>query len=239
MIGITERGDAGIDTDWFGWVEKNKPAILLSKDPIKLCENLKRFTKPNVIAHATITGYGGTVIEPNVIPVEEAMKGVSSLKSFLGQERVVIRIDPVIPTEKGIETAVNVVRLAQKIGTFRVRVSFIDYYDHVKKRFAEEEISLPWQTFHAPLELRNKAFDAIQKESKTIVEVCGEPDFNCTGCVSALDCKIFGIESKPGHSFQRPKCACISLKTELLKYKDRCPHQCLYCFWKDNGTRTV
>lgn len=234
-IGITERGDAGLDTDWFDWVRKGKPAILLSKNPCKLYDKIKQFDKPNVIAHATITGYAGTVLEPNVLSVEEAMKGVQCLKGLLGQERVTIRVDPVIPTEKGIETAVNVVRLAQEIGTFRIRVSFIDYYEHVKYRFQQEGISLPWETFHAPLEFRQRALLTIQGEAKTTVEICGEPDFKCTGCVSAKDCEILGQEFKHSFAHQRPKCACISLKTELLKHRDRCPHKCLYCFWKDQA----
>lgn len=235
-IGITERGDAGLHTEWFDWVRKDRPAILLSKNPCKLYDNLKQFSKPNVIAHATITGYGGTILEPNVISVEEAMQGVSSLKTLLGQERVVIRIDPVIPTELGIETAVKVVHLAQEIGIFRIRVSFIDYYEHVKQRFKEEEVDLPWQTFHAPLELRQKALETIQKEAKVEVEICGEPDFKCLGCVSAKDCEILGQEFKHSFAHQRPKCACIALKTELLNHRDRCMHKCLYCFWKDQAS---
>ena len=32
---------------------------------------------------------------------------------------------------------------------------------------------------------------------------------------------------------QRPKCMCYSGKTELLAHKQRCPHGCLYCYWRD------
>ena len=36
-IGITERGDAALDTSWENWVfVQKRPAILISKDPLKL-----------------------------------------------------------------------------------------------------------------------------------------------------------------------------------------------------------
>ena len=37
LIGITEKGDAAIDTSWKNWVfMQRRPAILISKDPLKL-----------------------------------------------------------------------------------------------------------------------------------------------------------------------------------------------------------
>ena len=55
QIGITERGDAAINTDWKTWVYSfNKPAILITKNPIKLIEeNQELFFgyKGNVILH--------------------------------------------------------------------------------------------------------------------------------------------------------------------------------------------
>ena len=37
LIGVTERGDASIDTSWKDWVfMQRRPAILISKDPLKL-----------------------------------------------------------------------------------------------------------------------------------------------------------------------------------------------------------
>jgi len=62
-IGITERGDAALDLGWLPWVEDGKPAILITKDPLKLWKELighllsKKF---NIIIHATITGLGGS-----------------------------------------------------------------------------------------------------------------------------------------------------------------------------------
>jgi hypothetical protein len=69
-IGITERGDAGLDLGWLPWVREGKPAILITKDPGTLLKELmlqgKEYPpgKFNVIIHTTITGLGGSVFEP-------------------------------------------------------------------------------------------------------------------------------------------------------------------------------
>lgn len=71
-IGITERGDAALDTSWEDWVfVQKRPAILISKDPLKLFTEVTSMVDqygfcPNIIVHCTITGFGGTKIEPNV-----------------------------------------------------------------------------------------------------------------------------------------------------------------------------
>jgi hypothetical protein len=39
-IGITERGDAGLDFGWLPWVKKGLPAILITKNPNELLGNL-------------------------------------------------------------------------------------------------------------------------------------------------------------------------------------------------------
>ena len=233
MIGVTERGDAALDTAWYKWVQDKKPAILISKNPVLLCERLDQFENPNVIVNATITGYGETVLEPNVINYTEAIEiGLKNLVKKLGAERIVLRIDPIVPTEKGIQVALDVLNKAQEIGSFRVRISFIDNYPHVIKRFAEEDIALPWTSFHAPLELRQEAFKQIQTKSQTMVEICAEPDFFCSGCVSSRDCFTLGIDASEGGGFQRPLCSCLAQKHELLSKKQKCAHGCLYCYWK-------
>jgi DNA repair photolyase len=224
-IGITERGDATLDNGWFEWVRDKKPAILITKDPFKLNEILASFiSHSNIVVHATITGFGGTVLEPYVPEYKKSLEGYNSLIKILGEERVVLRVDPVIPTEKGLETAKNVMK---ELNYTRARISFIDYYDHVKRRFAAEDISLPWDTFHAPLDLRKKAWKELGEP-----EVCGEPGFECCGCVSGMDCQILGVQPIQKEKGQRFQCACLANKRELLTSRKQCSHQCLYCYWR-------
>lgn len=227
-IGITERGDAALDTSWYTWVvEEKKPAILISKDPLKLYDHLKDLKDINVIVHTTITGFGSTIIEPKVPEVSNALEGFEKLCKFLGPERIVLRIDPVVPTERGIETACSVLKKAKKISTTRVRISFIDLYDHVKKGFASKGIQLEWDSFHAPLLLRKKAWERLENP-----EVCGEPSFACSGCISEIDCEILKVDPIDKMFFQRKSCACLGNKKELLSCRSQCAHECLYCYWQ-------
>jgi DNA repair photolyase len=223
MIGITERGDAALDLKWHDWVTSKKPAILITKDPKLLCCYLNG--TENVIIHCTITGFGKTILEPNVPEVIKAVEGMNILINKFGVERVVLRIDPIIPTGKGITRALEV--FACRTKDQRVRISFLDMYTHVKERFIKNGITPPYFSLHAPLELRKDV--AAQFPG---AEVCGEPGFKCTGCVSAKDCEVFGIQPTANLREQRPDCQCLMLKIELLLTKHPCAHKCLYCYWQ-------
>jgi hypothetical protein len=226
-IGITERGDAALDwVDWLDWVSDGQPAILITKDPHKLAERVAKLDKPNIIVHTTITGWGATALEPNVPAPELALQGFTELVSLLGVDRVVLRIDPVIPTDYGILTAKGVRDRAT--AATRVRVSFIDLYSHVKARLSriDLDLKLTWSSFHAPYNLRYHAWDVLGQP-----EVCGEPGFKCMGCLSATDCQILGVQPTTQIGNQRPECACLAMKAELLHRKAQCDHKCAYCYW--------
>jgi hypothetical protein len=55
-IGITERGDAGIDYEWLEKIHSVKAAILITKEVNDtFIDNV--INKNNVIVHATVTGW--------------------------------------------------------------------------------------------------------------------------------------------------------------------------------------
>jgi len=235
-IGITERGDPSHNREWMNWVRQDKPAILITKRPSVLYEILNsHFVNPNVIIHCTITGYAGTKIEPNTPSVEDSIEGLFNLVNFLSPERVVLRIDPIIPTEKGFVRAKKI--LDQVLSSWkpeyprlRVRISFLDNYPHVKTRFAQAELpTIPYE-FHAPVSNREKC---VQDFNYAGIEICGEPDMKCTGCISAIDCQTLQVSPTQSTSLQRQTCCCLAQKQELLTKKQRCPIGCLYCYWKD------
>jgi hypothetical protein len=68
---------------------------------------------------------------------------------------VVLRVDPIVPTERGMNTALDVIAAFGGIGIKRLRFSFLDNYKHVKTRFKNEGIGELYNgEFHAPLEIR-------------------------------------------------------------------------------------
>lgn len=227
MIGITERGDAAIHHEWKSWVNAGEPAILITKDPGGLLEHAT--VDMNIIIHATITGFGGTKVEPGVPHPTEALDGYRQLCDLFGEARVVLRIDPIIPTEKGIRTATMPVL---KRARGRVRASFLDNYPHVKERFRKAGLPVLPYDFHAPLEQRKRIHGELEVQLGQEIEICGEPGMACTGCVSMTDMDTLLVTGLARGGGQRKACACLSLKKELLNHRGQCKHGCLYCYWR-------
>jgi hypothetical protein len=141
----------------------------------------------------------------------------------------------------------------------RYRTSFFDYYPHVKVRTQEihydgnyhqlfinkenvneyiKDLNEIQTSFHLSLDTRKSFLSIIQKDADKYnaqIEICGEPGLPCTGCLSKKDLDTFGInlEEEIKAGFQRPTCACLGIKYELLNRKSPCIHNCMYCYWKD------
>ncbi len=230
-IGITERGDAGLDFSWYNKRNNYDGLILITK---KLSDEfIEKAMNTNCIVHATITGLGGTIYEPNVPKLDESSYYFNNLIECIGNERVVLRIDPIIPTERGVEKSLNVYNKLYKENLedyqSRVRISFMDNYPHVKQRFIKAGLNpLPYN-FHAPLELRKEILKLFPN-----AEVCGEPGIKSVGCVSEKDLEILSIKIPKNvvKSFQRIECQCLSVKREIFNEIKQCLNKCLYCYWK-------
>lgn len=235
-VGITERGDAGLD---LSWVDKLLDLNILITKSVndKFIEKLMESHNSGykIILHATCTGLGGKKIEPNVpAPEWTHSQVVDLIEAGFPAEQIVLRIDPIIPTERGIETAQNVLELFRDIEILRVRYSFLDMYPHVKERLRQAGLPVRYESFHAPREMINNALNMLDFYSDIFeFESCAEDTPHQLGCVSHKDLNIFGITADlSGTSNQRKGCLCVANKTELLTQKKQCKHGCLYCYWR-------
>ncbi len=257
-IGITERGDAGIDLSWQDKLDSVDGAILITKN---ITEEFQKALlahhnagKP-LILHATCTGWGNSWLEPNVPPKEKQIESILNLldKGF-PLERIVLRMDPIIPTNKGLYKFISVIQSAEHkripVDRIRKRISLLDEYPHVKERLEEVgEEPFYGQYFQAaPWDMQKAAFviDSIANtwdNSAEPFEACAEPKFaemskyiKPIGCVSEKDIGVMGLDindlpvSVNGQN--RNGCLCCTAKTELLAQRHRCPNGCLYCYWK-------
>lgn len=241
-IGITEAGDGGLDLSWGSKLREVDAAVIVTKQLTPGCRQLLLENQNKCVLHMTITGYGGTVVEPNVPDWHSSLaRLVSLVDEGFPREQVVVRVDPIIPTEKGIETAYRVLCFADQYGFKRFRVSIIDMYPHVRQRFKEAGLPLPYNDSFSPPPSMVAAVDEMMEVFKSVrpdvtVESCAERLQNAVpcGCVSGKDLDILGIPHSSLDQLgpQRAGCLCCSAKTELLKNKHRCPHQCLYCYWR-------
>lgn len=243
IFGVTEKGDPSIDYAWVKKMDIVDGAILITKNLTdKFIEEILK-VKNKVILHVSCTGYGGTIVEPNLPNYTKQLDNVKKLISLgFPKNQIIVRIDPIIPTEKGIENVEDIVCYI-KDDIQRFRVSVIDLYPHVKQRFKDKGLPIPFEGFQATDEqfqsLDNKLKE-LSKKYNVSFESCAEKYLFSTkkiGCVSENDFKLLGLELDTDElKQQRPTCLCCAAKTELLEHKQvdhyGCGYKCLYCYWR-------
>ena len=241
-IGTTESGEIAYNLDAFDRLYKAN-IIITKRLTDKLIEKLIEY-KDKIILHLTVTGMGSTRIEPFVPNPQATLEKLQKLiDGGFPTDHIVLRVDPIVPTFKGLNTATSVLRLFRGLGIKRVRISFLDNYKHVRERFKEIGVELYNGEFHAPLKERLKYLTAIKYCAEECgyesVEACGEPGIESVPCLSQKDIDILGLTDDitlEGSKGQRNSCHCPSNKKELLKIKPhKCNNGCLYCYWKDEN----
>lgn len=246
-IGITEAGDAGLDLSWGEKLDQVDGAVLITKNISLDFISAVLNHKDKLIIHATFTGYGSTILEPCVPSSRDEYRAIMDLvESGFPKERIVIRVDPIIPTLKGTRTALSAIETFMDRGFSRYRISVIDMYPHVRNRFKQADLPLPYNDGFSPDDKQLGYVDAMIKIAKTHwksqhneplrIEACAEPRLSepiICGCVSDYDLALLGLHDDTVDSigYQRKNCMCYSGKTELLQNRCQCPHGCLYCYW--------
>ena len=250
-IGMTECGfDPGIDMAWRDSIKNADGAILITKHITDkfISAVIEENKNVPIIVHATTTGWGGTVVEPNVPKYTEQLDQLKKLiDTGFPTNRIVLRIDPIIPSNGGmtrLQNVLNTAILMKLIPGIRIRISVMDNYPHVNKRFLAHGIKPMYNgERYAP----DEVFDSLKKiltpygEKDIIFEVCAEPKLiglDCIkqiGCLSNTDLESMGLPLYTGGTKcqQRKECLCLPLKFQLIKKFTPCPHKCLYCYWQD------
>lgn len=143
-IGVTEAGDAGVDLSWEEKLDDVDAAVLITKcvSPDFFDATLRH--KDKLIIHTTVTGYGHSILEPNVPTLYEEFTAIMELvKAGFPMSRIVVRVDPIIPTEKGLSVAYHTLISFMEMGFQRYRVSVIDMYPHARSRFKRLDCRFP------------------------------------------------------------------------------------------------
>lgn len=261
VIGITEGSDPAFGNWEQALTDSNgnyivSGAILITKNlhDALIADILRVNHTLPISVHATCTGWGGTAMEPHVPTPRIQLRQIRKLiRAGFPRNRITLRIDPIIDVGNGVEVAASVAKtaLAHDILTpndpngVRVRVSVLDCYPHVRDRFRERGIVVPYNgTFTAPKSTFDKIAIAFKPiiDAGIIINTCAEPlltanpGFVQQGCLSAHDLDVMGISYDPAcltKCQQRSTCTCLGIKRELLPVKKPCPHQCAYCYWRD------
>ena len=246
-IGITERGDAGINLAWVAKINQVDGLVLITKNITETfaLNVLDLYSKGyKIIVHCTCTGYGHSELEPNVPDYKTQL---NSLKNMIDRgfpaDHCVLRIDPIFPSERGLNRVRDVLHyfMSLNTGVTRIRISLVDEYKHVKERYRQRGWNpLYGNNFYPSYEQKKLVADVLNQYS-FLYELCAEDDFlkmlnngQIIGCISSKDLHIMGIptEAMTINPQNRKGCHCLSCKTELLTDRKPCPHGCVYCFWR-------
>lgn len=214
--------------------------------------------KPGIL-HVTCTGWGGSDLEPNVPMSYKIEQQLAELVSLgYPRERIVMRIDPIIPVSSGLHAFEETVKMADRHGITRVRSSLMQMYRHVIERMSFDERCEQWLKtlngiYHGKFfpDKQTLTDNGFYDEMLSITgqyphisfECCASPlliraGFESTGCMSNKDLLINGLnpdELNVPKGHQRDACMCL-LKKQLIPggYKrGRCPNKCAYCYLKD------
>jgi len=192
----------------------------------------------------TITGYGPP-LEKKSPPVEKALDDFRRLSEKIGPKRVTWRFDPIIylpgkGKEWTLECFEKIIRVVAP-NTDRVVVSFLDFYEKVKRRLQKmgKETGLKVIDLYSKKDtLREIATDLAKLARINNLEIfsCAEKEELTPYGIKAGSCidgerlnKIFNLTIKiKKDKHQRPNCRC-TVSQDIGEY-NTCQHGCVYCY---------
>ncbi len=224
--------------------------VFWSKDYRHFLLDTAELTIPSLLApyntyfHFTITGLGGTPIEPGVPPPHEALGQMTEMARRWGPERINWRFDPVVVWEEdgqsrsNLETFPRLAEAAAAAGVTRCTFSFADWSYRKCGRRAEQR-AIPYvdppeaeKQHMAGLLVEMAAAAGLELFSCAGPAWTGLPGVGPAACVDAALLQSLHSQHLPAtagkDSGQRRACGC-SPSVDIGTYA-RCPHDCVYCY---------
>jgi len=219
--------------------------VLWSKDFRPLLHNaaarqaLSRYDQ--LFCHLTVTGLGGTPLEPNIAPWQQVIDQLPELIAFAGDaRRVTVRYDPIVHWYEGDEVHSNrplaepILRAVSQAGIDTVRISFATLYGKVARRKGWRWYDpTPEERLHAAREL-----SALARSLGITLYACSQNDLQEAGIPpsSCIDGEL--LSALHPHKLpaalgkdrgQRAECRCTP-SVDIGSYQMRCPNGCRYCY---------
>lgn len=242
VVWMNECGDARFHLGRFETaLAEGKKCIIYTKTLTKGIVRVLDSKVTSTNLHLTISGWGGTWLEPGVETAEKEIEALHKLLRIYPTNRITVRVDPVIPTVEGMVRAAQVLsNIPQDV---RVISSIIQLYSNMHQLFNRLEIDKNHYTIKSgnvmfpSSEFAQVVYDGLS--SYHTISVCGHPYIlsGCDhdGCVNADSMRSLGLTPVNMAGKQRPGCKCQAIKRQILKYSDTCSHGCLYCYAHRNA----
>ena len=216
------------------------PRRLVAPGPLG---DLVRWGIENPFVHLTLTGLGGSKLEPNVPPTAEVIAQLDGLLEALGAEprRVLWRFDPVL-VEAMTPDRFEV--LARELGGRGVQTCTISFpaLMSLKGSLAPtyQRHGLARHDRKVKRDLALRLAEVAGRHGLT-VQACCQPKLvqDCGGAITPACCISAPLAvalhprrlplDLPRDPAQRRSCRCIK-SDDIGKYTDRCASGCVYCY---------
>ena len=218
--------------------------------PFLSCEKLHSLVNElaNPMVQLTVTGLGGTPLEPGIPPYDNVLNALPSLISLFkhNPERIRWRFDPILCQQNGLQHFSKIADRMIDVGIFECTISFPTYFSlkgNLQSQFDRAGI-LKW-TVDSQRAFVNQLAEAA-KNRGIVLKSCAQPqlcqmhpEIRPASCVDgALFERLHpdGIPlSLPKDPSQRKHCNCV-LSEDIGNYAaHRCHGGCVYCYSKAGG----
>ena len=239
FVWVTETSDP-----FFHWQSvaevagSGQPVVVYSKNlvPVSFFQD-----NPRVALGLTITGWGGTWLEPGVISPETMVAHFNRVAETVGCNRLRLRVDPGIPTAEGLHRARAVLGgIVVPVRTITSLLQFYKGHDKIFERLGIDRSSYKIRSGRAVFPDPELAAWWLRElllarpDFAGCVSFCGMPyqvaGAEHMGCVDEALLRAIGVtvfkRIAPGR--QRPGCRCVIAKRQALH--GGCAHGCLYCY---------
>ncbi len=221
------------------WSKNFQPLI---KNHYNLLTLLKKYSQ--VYLHFTVTGFGGTEIEPAIPEPLKALNQLKKLVDLFGSERISLRFDPILFYKKEEKVKTNfdffpqIVEFSEKFNIKRIIFSFVQFYPTVIKRFKKAGIEYIDPPENEKISLARKLVNKLKNSSAKLYS-CSQDFLTILDGVEKSRCidaeylsEIHPLGWKIEHKKdrgQRKECGCSQSK-DIGSYSLNCPYPCLYCY---------
>lgn len=224
--------------------------VLWSKDFANLLRNAHDLRSllaayDQIYLHFTITGLGGTGIEPGVPPYRRALAQLPALADLAADpRRISVRFDPLVHWREGSAVRSNrrlfeeAADAAAAAGVRDIRISFAQWYGKAVRRarargFRYVELSGDDQRAVAAELAAAASARGLVLHACSQPALAGVPGLRPSACIDgglleALHPRREPVSRRKDRG-QRPACLCTESR-DIGSYAQACPHGCVYCY---------
>jgi hypothetical protein len=225
--------------------------VIWTKNPQNMLKNrrlrgiLEKMSQIHVLL--TITGLGGTPLEPNAPKQEQVFPQLSRIIDFIGSpRRLAVRYDPLIDviyqgkdriTSIDVDLFEDVLSRAHLVGIKRIIVSYVTVYAKVKKRLAKNGFCMVDHPIEEMIDFIKTEMMPRTEKLGMELSTCVLPDLTTRGCIDGETLIKLHPSNEPcslaKDRSQRDACHCTK-STDIGQWF-ACYHNCLYCYGNPTG----